>query len=344
MENNIFTNDNLNKRGFIDQKLILDYVSQEEIFQLVFGYLPEEYEYVTSPLREDSNPGCWFERTSSIHGKLRFVDYGNNFGKPMDCFDVVQQYFKIPNFYLTLEFIYDKLIRGKNIVAERKIEPQLTKKRGKTSILFDSRQFQNRDADCWKRYGISKQNLIIDKVFAVKKYYLLNTKKGDITSRCYDICYAYTEFDEGRKKLYFPYREGKGRFITNCTKNDIGGLHLLPPFGNQLIITKSYKDWRVLVNQGKIAIWFQNEGMTPSDEILFPLLKRFRKIIIFFDNDNQGLLASEILYNKINKEMPGKVSRLWIPEQLLTEDISDPSDFYYKKGQHNLQQFLYKFT
>lgn len=339
-----FINDNLDRRGFISRETILEYVSEEEIFELVFGYLPEEHVYVTSPLRVDNGPGCFFERSSSYSGKLRFVDFANDFGKPMDCFDAVQQYFKIPNFYLTLEFIFERLIKGTNKSAERRIMPHINKSKKRTVILFDTRPFQMRDADCWKRYGISKQNLIVDRVFAVKKYTLLNTKKGDIIQRCHDICYAYTEFEEGRKKLYFPYREGKGRFITNCNKNDIGGLHLLPLYGSQLIITKSYKDWRVLVNQGKTAIWLQNEGMIPSPEILFPIIKRFNKVIIFFDNDLQGLTASQKLCDLINGEFPSKATRLWLPEALLEENISDPSDYYHLKGQSYLQQFLYKFT
>ena len=341
---NNFNSDNLDRRGFINQNIILDYVSQEEIFQLVFGYLPEEYIYVTSPFRTDRNPGCWFEKSSSYSGKLRFIDYANDFGKPMDCFDAVQKYFQISNFYLTLEFIYNKLIKGKNRIAEHKISPLIIPERKKVSILFDSRKFQNRDADHWKRYEISKQNLIDDKVFAVNKYFLINTKIGDVSSRCYDICYAYTEFQEGRKKLYFPYREGKKRFITNCTKNDIGGMHLLPPFGSQLIITKSYKDWRVLVNNGKYAIWFQNEGMIPDDEKLMNIVKKFNKVIVFFDNDNQGITSSNKISDKINSHFPYKSSPLWLPESYIQEDITDPSDLIYQKGRPILQQFLKQYT
>lgn len=341
---NNFNSDDLDRRGFIDQNTILDYVSQEEIFQLVFGFLPEEYTKICSPFRRDDNPGCWFEKGSSYAGKLRFIDYANDFNKPMDCFDAVQQYYKIPNFYLTLEFIYEQLIKGKNKIAERRIAPSITPVKRKVSILFDSRRFQKRDADYWKRYEITSQNLIDDKIFAVNKYYLTDTKIGNVSSRCYDICYAYTEFKDGKKKLYFPYREGSKRFITNCTKDDIGGLFILPPFGSQLIITKSYKDWRVLTNNGKNAIWIQNEGMIPSDELLFGIVKNFTNVLVFFDNDAQGTKSSKIISDKINSHFRNKSNSLWLPESLLQEDITDPSDLLYKKGKPTLQQFLYKFT
>ena len=56
-----YESDALIKRGFIDKKIILEFVSQEEIFSLVFGFLPEDFQYVTSPFRpSDRSPGCWF--------------------------------------------------------------------------------------------------------------------------------------------------------------------------------------------------------------------------------------------------------------------------------------------
>ena len=41
------------KRGFIDKDDILKYVSEEDIFELVFGFKPKEFDYVTSPFRND---------------------------------------------------------------------------------------------------------------------------------------------------------------------------------------------------------------------------------------------------------------------------------------------------
>lgn len=343
MKYNVFQSDNIDRRGFINQNTILEYVTQEEVFELVFGYKPSEYNYVTSPFRKDTSPGCWFERASSNSGKLRFIDYGNDVGKPMDCFDAVQTYFKIPNFYLTLEYVYEQLIKGKSLQGEKRIQKMVEKK--EVLINFDSRTFLNKDGKFWgNRYEISRQNLIDDKVFAVNKFHLMNTKSGDHSSRCYDLCYAFTDFiTPGKKKLYFPYREGKFRFITNCGKNEIGGLSSLAPFGNQLIITKSYKDWRVLTNNGKYAIWFQNEGMIPDIDVLLPIIKRFNKVIVWFDNDQQGMIASQVISNLINSYFPGKSTALWLPERMNSIGISDPSDLIYR-DRPSFKPFLKKFT
>jgi len=343
MNKNVFTVDDIDRGGFINQNIILEYITEEEIFELVFGFQPEEYVYVTSPFRNDRNPGCWFERASSYTGKLRFIDYANSkINKPMDCFDAIQQYFKISNFYLTLEYVYNRLIKNKNVVAEKRIQHVIQKK--EVILNFDSRPFSKKDGLFWEnRYEITKENLIEDKVFAINKYHLSNSKNGDFSSRCYDICYGYTDFNNNRKKLYFPYRENKKRFISTCTKNDIGGLNKLPPFGNQLIITKSYKDWRVLINNGKYAIWFQNEGMIPDSTILIPIIKRFNKVIVWFDNDAQGIGSSQKISNLINSYFPNKCNSLWLPEKLNVIGISDPSDLLHKKGKKALEDFLIKF-
>ena len=218
----------LDRRGFISKDNLLKRVSQEEIFSLVFNYLPEEYSYVTSPIREDKNPDCFFEFKN---GKLWFIDFANptvfNGIKlsHLDCFAMVQVYYGIPNFYMTLCFIHQKLIEGKeNLLIPPVIEKREEEDRPKVKILIEARNLTLNDKVFWEdRYRISKNNLIEDKVFAFNKYYLLNTKKGSLIFDTKEIAYSYNNFKDSRKKLYFPLREGSARFITNFLRNDIGG-------------------------------------------------------------------------------------------------------------------------
>lgn len=338
------TEDKIEERGFISKKDILKYVLEEDIFELVFGYRPVEFEYVTSPFRTDKSPGCWFERDIGT-SKLRFVDFANYRTikgikmKNIDCFDAVQVFFKLPNFYKTLEFIKSKLLEGKNV--EHKIlhiKPiSIRKPKKEVKIYISTRDFTNRDRIYWSKYGISKQNLIDDKVFPTSKYKLLNTRKGDFITKVNDVCYAYTEFKDERKKLYRPYQKGKGKFITNCIANDIGGIDKLIPFGRQLVIAKSYKDYRVLKNKGLNVIWFQNEGMFPSLEILLSIVNRFTKVIVFFDNDNPGIIAANKLTDLINSHYPSKARSIYVP---IMVNITDPSDLHKEKGELILHKFL----
>lgn len=342
------TSDKLEEIGFINKDDILKYVTEEQIFSLVFGFEPKEYDFVVSPFRKDNNPGCWFNYSSS--GKLRLSDFGNTdyYGKiklnNIDCFDAVQVYFKLNNLYQTLKFIRKHLILGKDLPEmERKTFLINDKKKRDVLIHFDARLFNKDDGRHWSRFEITSNNLLEDQVFAVKRFKVTNTKNGDWNCRIYDLCYAYTEFENGKKKLYRPYQKGKNRFITNTTNNDIGGLHTLDTFGDLLVITKSYKDWRVLRNQGvRNVIWFQNEGMIPSDNVLIPIISRFKRVSVFFDNDNTGILQSQKVSNLINSYTQNKSSHLYLPEFYSNELISDPGDLIWKKGKVVLNNFLYQ--
>ena len=340
--------DNIEERGFISKDRILEYVSEQEIFELVFGFQPEEFEQTTSPFREDTNPGCWFETDLSTN-ILKFIDFGNPdviMGIKMshiDCFNAVQVFFQLKNFYKTLEYIKHRLIDGKDLTRKTmsiiKVEEKKETKL-RVDIKIQTTLYTQRDGRFWAPYGISKENLIEDGTFSVYKFKLLNAKNGDYTLRPKDMCFAYTGFAEGRKKLYRPYQKGKGKFITNCTANDIYGLPTLADFGDVLFITKSYKDWRVIKNQGTHCVGFQNEGMIPSVEILLDLARRFKKIYIFFDNDNAGIAAGIKVRNAFNKIYKNKAIHIHLPISLIQYSITDASDFYKKRSPGDLINFL----
>jgi hypothetical protein len=336
-----YYSDNLNRRGFISKESILNLVSQEAIFELVFKFTPQEYDYVVSPLRKDKTPGCWF--SYHTNGVLYFIDFAHT-RTHSDCFNIIQDFFKFPNFYLTLEYIHKTLIQGKEGLELINVKEEVKKvTKEKVKLLIEARQFNVADRDFWWQYEIKKAHLIEDRVFPVQKLFALNTKSGSHIIDCKDIAYSYNDFPESRKKVYFPLREGKRRFLTNCTKNDVGGINSLVSYGNELIITKSYKDYRVLKNNGKNVVWFQNEGMIPKDSILDSLIRPFSSIIVWFDNDSPGIIASEKVKNHINTFVSGKAKNLWLPERCLEQGITDPSDCI-AKDKHLFNQFLKDFT
>lgn len=338
-------NDNIEIKNFLDKNKVLEVVNEEDIFEIIFGFKPKEFEYVVSPFREDHNPGCWFEY--SISGKLKFIDWASDCyvnGVKLvsfDCFDAIKFYYKLPNFYETLLFIYNHLIKGKELPKRiEKNKKSVKREKNKTSIIIETREFDSRDANFWKKYGISSQNLVDDKVFAIRKYKIINSIKDNKSVNCYGISYAYTDFKDGKKKIYSPHSNSKlGKFITNLGKEDIGGLRTLVENGEKLIITKSYKDYRVIKNQGYNVIWFQNEGMFPTTLTLLSILSRFKEIIIFFDNDRAGKEAAEKLVEYIYSiDHLIKVKNIFLPDY--NGKTKDPSDFYYKRGEKELNEFL----
>ena len=328
-----FQDDNIELKGYIDKKSILKYVTEEEIFESVLGYTPQELDYICSPLRQDNNPGAFFNR--GIHtNRLLFVDWADPYESIYDCFAFIQRYHKLPNFYSTLQFVADTLINGKTIVRDNSASEIVPVKKEikKVEIHIEPRPFNHTDGIYWGKYGITKRNLIEDKVFAVGRVLLKNSRRGNREVPLYTKCFAYTDFQEGRKKLYFPYSKGRNRFLSTCTKEDIMVKHLKDV--SQIMITKSYKDYRVLRNLGINVTWFQNEGTVPNN--LKEIIRDYKEVIIFFDNDSTGLSASEKLVNIIGK----RAREIYLPIPLLEEGIKDASDMYLKKGVDELKLFL----
>jgi hypothetical protein len=326
-------------KGFIDVKKILEQVSEEQIFALVFNFIPEIGEYYTSPFREDENEGCFFEYGEK--GDLRFVDYGNysiikgvkmvNIG----CFDAVKIYYNLSNFYQVLKFIQFNIKKIQKLDYTKIHNNNVNiKKREKFSITITTKPFEIKDKNFWSKYLISSSNLEEDKVYSVNSFFL-ESSKGYVNNKPKELCYAYTDFKDSLK-IYLPERKKK-RFITNCNENDIGGWNLLNKTGKQLVITKSYKDYRVLKNLKINVIWFQNEGQIPSLEILYSLIYRFTEIIIFYDNDKVGIEASIRIVETFNNLIP-KISRnIYLPDL----SIKDPSDLVKEtKTDKKLIEFL----
>lgn len=336
-------------RVFISKEEILGKVSQEEIFKMILGYIPIEHSYVFSPFRKDHVPDCYFEWYKDT---LYFIDWAEPISKRRhrDCFNMVQDHFGV-SFYKSLEIINehfklnllaghhddsDYVVKRKKLMAVRKAKVIPHK-----DIPFKARMFNSQgDREFWSPYEITRSDLINDEVFPIIWYKVYSKRmKTHVVIRPNTRTYLVGNF-KPRVKMYTPDKKGKGKWITNCINEDIWGWNSLPPFGSRITITKSYKDYRVLKNQGVNVIAFQNEGMMPSQEVLKSLLSRFKEIIVFFDNDRQGIEASEKVVEAINILSPGRARAIHLETNLLKIRVSDPSDYIKKKGREHLQMFL----
>lgn len=305
---------------------ILKRVSQEEIFLIVFKSV-DVNQYYVNPLRQDNKPGCNF---NWYNDKLWFCDFADT-KTTRDCFEMIKDYYNL-NFYQTLEYIdqYFKLGLSEGnpipIVHEkRRIEKQVKKK---NYITFQSKHFDKYHKQYWSNYEITKQQLISDNISAVIWYKFWSNKIQDwviVRPFATDVTYSISQWDDAIK-ICRAKHTGIGKWITNCTKNHIGGLDKLVFAGEKLIITKSYKDWRVLTNQGLDCIWLQNEGMFPDTQKLQSICCTFDKIIIWFDNDNPGITAANKLKSIISNYHED-VDSIHYPIQCLKQQqIKDPAD------------------
>lgn len=327
---------------------ILEQVSQEDIFKLVIkeDIILEDKKYL-APYREDTNPDCYFREDSNI---IYFIDFADSSSPAKNCFFFIQRCLGF-SFKETLNYIGSKFNLGSGDITYKRVNENdcnvEEKKKNflkKRDITIYPRPYSYKDKKYWEQYGISKQNLIEDKVIPIQMFSSYSRRGNYICVRPLDIMYAYTDFLEGKKKIYRPKTKKKlEKWFTNCSQNEIGGIRFLDKTKKQVVITKSYKDWRVLKNEGTNPVWFQNEGQVPSKKVLTKEFSSFEEIVIWFDNDSSGIGSSNNVKIFLQKLFPNKIIRtVFLPPVLLKTNIKDPSDLYKRKGQTHLINFLKK--
>ena len=111
---------------------------------------------------------------------------------------------------------------------------------------------------------------------------------------------------------------------------------MLPKSGGDLIIIqKSLKDVMLLYEFGIPSVAPNSENVFLSDEKLMKLKSKFKRIIVWYDNDTPGKAYLE----KIKKEHP-ELDYFYIPEDFKEKDFSD---FYKKYGKDEATKFLNKY-
>lgn len=123
------------------------------------------------------------------------------------------------------------------------------------------------------------------------------------------------------------------RFLSNWTAKMIQGAKQLPKTGDFLVITKSMKDVMTLASFGITAIAPNSETLFLSEEQYEKVKKRFKRIILLYDNDLAGISNM----NKIRKSFKD-ISCVWIPRKY----AKDISDFRKKYGEENTRKLINK--
>jgi hypothetical protein len=334
-----FTEALLNPGLHLSKELILSQISESRIWKVSLGFEPNEKDCITSPYRKDSSPGCRF--STSENGLLVLTD-GAAIGSKVngvsifkvDCFQSLQILNNIP-LNLVLSKLQESINNASDInlgaIIKTTIIATNKKKKKESSILYYwERPWNKWDKEYWSPYGITRQQLNDDFIFPINAWGL--KKDGDSEWKKY-ICsnwcsYVLNDESWGQKvKIYQPFSKSM-RFFGNVDNNCIGGLWDITDDDSDIIITKSYKDWRVLKNQGLNVIWFQNEGMLPDLELLAEY--KHRKFIILFDNDKAGIKAAYYVRNKM--ELAGfNVTAICLNRKFLSRGIKDSSDLRKEK-------------
>lgn len=275
----------------VTRDLILSNITQEDIFKKYLGFEPSFNKKFINPLRSDNHADCSFYTRGN---KLYFKDFA--YGYHWDCFNVVEFMYNV-NFKKALEIIasdfniISTVIDRPDIkkIEQRYEEGQIEKPVYKAKI----RKFNKRDLDWWGLFGIDLERLNKFYVYAVERAW---EERNGITKLIYhhtvsNPCYAYY-LGNGELKLYFPLaQEPKPKFL-HSNRDTLQGYYLLPEIGNDLVITKSYKDVIALDIFDISAVAPQAESIMINQEQFTDLYNRFDNIYTLFDRDRAGILMT----------------------------------------------------
>jgi hypothetical protein len=139
--------------------------------------------------------------------------------------------------------------------------------------------------DYWEQYGISKATLNKYQVMAISHFWIDGKR---ITP--YGVTFAY---NFGNKKYKILQPDSAFKWISNCSVEILQGYAQLPETGDLLIITSSLKDVMVLNELGYTAVAPQAESSIIPNKVLKKLKGRFKKIILYYNNDDAGLRSMD---------------------------------------------------
>lgn len=300
----------------ITKELLLEH-NNEETYMAYYLGIPIKKGLFVSPLRVDHEPTCSFYRGRQLY----FKDFAT--GECLSFENVVMKKYGC-NYHEALKIIATDfgIIDG----SKPKIVPiqPIFKKEKKTIIQIEAKSFTKEELEWWEQFGITKNILTKYRVYSCKTVFLNGRIESIYDSKCPSYGYYFGN-EEGRElwKIYYPYRKNF-RFIGNIKTTTLQGYNQLPKKSKLLVITKSLKDCMVLYSLGIAAIAPQSETQFIEDNVLEVLKKRFKHIVLLFDNDQTGLEFT----NKIKRKYKW-ITPMIIPLKYKAKDISD---FYKAYG------------
>ena len=307
-----------NSEIHLSKEMILDRISEVDIFAYYCSSFKQLGKPFCSELREDSKPGV---NIVLWKNKLLYKDWAYP-EHTFDCFGYVMAAYNV-SFYSALRIIDNDF--GLNL-GSKKSEIDFTRgylgyrskirveNKKVTVIKKKSRPWMVKDAKFWSQYLISKKTLIKFAVTPISHYWINDSRFTCKLSYAYKIGNKY--------KIYSPYEEVK--WMSNTNSKQIQGYDQLPKQGDLCIITSSLKDVMCLFEMGIPAVAMQSEMRLPLRNQIEELKQRFKQVAIFYDNDftnpnNPG----QAMAAKICKEYY-PMSNIIIPDEY---KLKDPSDY-----------------
>lgn len=317
----------------ITKEYLLSKESQETYLEYYLGLKVRKGLY-KSPLRKDNSPTCAFFRGASED--IVFKDFSGHF-----CGDFVKivQFKNACSYQTALNIVANdfgyKYTRGL-VKNSKPIQISTTNfvDKGSSEIRVEVQPFTKDELKWFGEIGITEKILKKFKVFSCKTVFLNNIIHTVSSDKCPSFGYYRGKNNNGVElwRIYYPNRK-EYRFISNWKATMIQGGQQLPEEGDVLVVTKSMKDVMCLYSLGITAIAPNSENLFLTQAQYDNLKKRFKYIVLFYDNDKAGLRNMW----KFRHQYPD-LKCIWLPKNT-SKDISD---FYRKYGREETLKIIYK--
>ena len=320
-------------RPDITQDFILSKINQESIMEHYTGLDVSSNKLALSPFRSDHKVTCAFYKSKS--GVLYLHDFATN--EHINCFSVVSRLYNC-NYYEALKIIAQDfgLIEGTNSKQKSSIKlvPEL-KETNPSKIQVQIKDYTNKELEWWKTFGISIKLLKKYQIFSIQHVFLNGELKFISSEKNPIYGYYFGKDKNGNEKwkIYFPLKT-EYRFLNNLSKKVLQGYHQLPKTGDLLVITKSMKDVVAMYGFGIPAVSPNSETLFIEDKKLEEFKKRFKHILVLYDNDRPGLHNMWL----IRKEHP-ELNYYYMP-WYLSKDFTDSIKLV---GVDNMKDYVKEF-
>lgn len=316
---------------------ILERVDEYTLYCSYLGFEPLIGGKYQSPLREVSGEKVdnfasfgIFERTKNR--KIGNGNWPNEFmwkdqglGITGDIFELVRRLLKLETrkkaqLQILIDAGYADGVRSKLVLdlREKKIQ-------GYAKIEIASKDYTWKELDWWRRFNVNKEIIDMYGTKNLRAYWLFEDQR-DPRYPPGGMGFAYPIFD--KFQLYFPREADRDRrWRTDWSDYCVPGFQQLQYNSELLIITKSMKDVKCVRSFGYEVIAPRGEGIMLPEECIAMMKRKYRKILILFDNDMKHN-GHKYEFNKIY--VPGS--------------DKDPSDFCSHHGPQRTAEMLRQIT
>ena len=181
---------------------------------------------------------------------------------------------------------------------------------------FEIRHWNTLDQAYWKNFKLSSSILESHNVHPLSFYTMIKEDAGKLLDKIHitgNFIYGYFREDGTLYKIYTP-KNKENKFIK--VKDYIQGSDQLDFKSKYLIITSSLKDlmcFKKLGITGIEVIAPDSENSVIPENFMKPLLQKYQKIIVLFDNDEPGIKSAQRYqekygFNYINLDMSKDLS------------------------------------